>query len=215
MFWIPFLWHLVSWIFHSRWWVGRFHTSPFADVLKFFQSILRSLTIRKVFKWFTSCILEANHTHQGFLLCFWSGSLCMLSFSRRHFFRLLRSALSIYHLQSNKVALKLDDTVLKCNLFYFQLRRLRAMKVCNHEIMSLWVKTRIFIFFDLGGKELISSTVTTRHITALQHHEIGLRINQSPFVTFWSIKKKNQWKMWCRNFEKIKDIFSSFLYFTF
>ena len=43
------------------------------------------------------------------------------------------------------------------------------MKVCNNEIMSHWVKTRIPIFLDLGGKELKPSTVTTRHITASQN----------------------------------------------
>ena len=43
MFWFQFLMHLVSWIFHSIWWVGRFHRSPFADILKFFSSLFSGL----------------------------------------------------------------------------------------------------------------------------------------------------------------------------
>ena len=48
MFWFQFLRHLVEWIFNSIWWVGRFYRSPFADILKHFQSILRSLATRNV-----------------------------------------------------------------------------------------------------------------------------------------------------------------------
>ena len=94
MFWFQFLRHLVAWIFHSIWWVGRFHKSPFTDILKLLQSILRSFAIRKVYKRSTSWTLEVNHTHLGFLVFFWSSSLCILSLSRRHVFLLLRSALS-------------------------------------------------------------------------------------------------------------------------
>ena len=47
MLWFQFLRRLVEWIFHSIWWVGRFYRSPFANILKFFQSILRSLATRK------------------------------------------------------------------------------------------------------------------------------------------------------------------------
>ena len=47
MFGFQFLNHLVEWIFHSIWWVGRFHRSPFTDILKLFQSILRSLATSK------------------------------------------------------------------------------------------------------------------------------------------------------------------------
>ena len=91
MFWFQFLRHMVELIFHSIWWVGRFHRSPFADILKRFQSILRSFATRKVYKWFTSWTLGVNYTHQGFLLFFWSSNLCLLL---RHVFRLFRSTLS-------------------------------------------------------------------------------------------------------------------------
>ena len=86
MIWFQFLRHLVELIFHSIWWVGRFHRSPLADILKLFQSILSLWQLEKYtndlpaecWKW---------TTHQGFLLCFWSSSLCMLCPSRRHVFR--------------------------------------------------------------------------------------------------------------------------------
>ena len=122
MFWFQFLMHLVSWMFHSIWWVGRFHRSPFADILKLFQSILRSLTTRKVYKWSTSWTLEVNHTHQGFLLFFWNSILCMPCFSQRHVFRLLKSSLS-NHLQTKKETLNSDHPVLKCTEFYFKPRK--------------------------------------------------------------------------------------------
>ena len=86
MFWFQFLRHLVAWFFHSIWWVGRFHKSPFTDILKLLQSILRSFAIRKVYKRSTSWTLEVNHTHLGFLVFFWSGSFCMLCLSRRYVF---------------------------------------------------------------------------------------------------------------------------------
>ena len=38
MFWFQILRHLVEWIFHSIWWVGRFHRSPFANILKLFSA---------------------------------------------------------------------------------------------------------------------------------------------------------------------------------
>ena len=94
IFWFQFLRHFVEWILHSIWWVGRFYRSPCADILKLFQSIRRSLATRKVYKRSTSWTLGVNHTHQGFLLFFWSSSLCMLCLSWRHVFRLLRSTLS-------------------------------------------------------------------------------------------------------------------------
>ena len=122
MLWFQFLRHLVEWIFHSIWWVGRFYRSPFANILKLFQSILRSLATRKVYKWSTSWTLGVNHTHQGFLLFFWSTSLCMFCLSWRHVFRLLRSTLS-KHLQTNKEALNSDHPVLKCTVFYFKPRK--------------------------------------------------------------------------------------------
>ncbi len=122
MLWFQFLRHLVEWIFHSIWWVGRFYRSPFANILKLFQSILRSLATRKVYKWSTSWTLGVNHTHQGFLLFFWSSSLCMLCLSWRHVFRLLRSTLS-NHLQTNKETLNSDHPVLKCTVFYFKPRK--------------------------------------------------------------------------------------------
>ena len=43
------------------------------------------------------------------------------------------------------------------------------MRFCNHNIMLLWVKTRILTFLDLGGMGGKSSTVTTRHVTASQN----------------------------------------------
>ena len=70
MFWFQFLRHLVKWIFHSIWWIGRFHRSPFADILKLFQPILRSLATRKVWEWTINTP------------------------GRRHVFRLLKSTLS-------------------------------------------------------------------------------------------------------------------------
>ena len=119
MLWFQFLRHLVEWILHLIWWVGMFYRSPFANILKLFQSILRSLTTRKVYKWSTSWTLEVNHTHQGFLLFLWNSSLCL---SRRHVFRLLKSTLSI-HLQTNKETLNSDHPVLKCTVFYFKPRK--------------------------------------------------------------------------------------------
>ena len=121
MFWFQFLRHLVSWIFHSIWWVGWFHRKPFADILKLFQSILRPLATREVYKWFTSWTLEVNHTHQGFFL-FWNSSRCMLCLSRRHVFRLLKSILS-NHLQTNKETLNSDHPVFECTVFYFKPRK--------------------------------------------------------------------------------------------
>ena len=93
MFWFQFLRYLTVWIFHSIWWVGRFYRSPFADILKLFQFILRSLATRKIYTCLTSWTLEVKHTHQGFLLFFSNSSLCMLCPSRRHVFRLLVSTL--------------------------------------------------------------------------------------------------------------------------
>ena len=119
MLWFQFLRHLVEWTFHSIWWVVKFHMSPSADILKLFQSILRSLETRKVYKWFTSWTLEVNHTHQGFLLFFGSSSLCL---SWRHVFRLLKSTLS-NRLQTNKETLNSDHPVLKCTVFYFKPRK--------------------------------------------------------------------------------------------
>ena len=122
MLWIQILGHLVEWIFHSIWWVVRFHRSPIANILKLFQSILRSLATRKVYKWSTSWTLGVNHTHQGFLLFFWSSSLCMFCLSWRHVLGLLRSTLS-NHLQTNKETLNSDHSVLKCTVFYFKPRK--------------------------------------------------------------------------------------------
>ena len=116
MFWFQFLRHLVEWIFHSN---CRFYRSPFADILKLFQPILRSLATRKVYKWSTSRTLGVNHTHQGFLLFFWSSTLCL---SWRHAFRLLKSTLS-NHLQTNTETLNSDHPFLKCTVFYFKPRK--------------------------------------------------------------------------------------------
>ena len=137
MFWFQFLRHLVSWIFHSIWWVGWFHRKPFADILKLFQSILRPLATREVYKWFTSWTLEVNHTHQGFLLFFWYCSRCMLCLSRRHVSVYLnadsrcerRYPYSEVHPKrffgnkTNKETLNSDHPVLKCTIFYSKPRK--------------------------------------------------------------------------------------------
>ena len=47
MFWFQFLGHLVACIFHLVCRVGRFLTSPSADILKLLYSVLRSFAIRK------------------------------------------------------------------------------------------------------------------------------------------------------------------------
>ena len=122
MFWFQFLRHLVSLIFHSIWWVGRFHRSPFADILKLFQSILRPLATREVYKWFTSWTLEVNHTHQGFLLFFWYCSRCMLCLSRRHVSVYSNPHHPIISRQTNKT-LNSDHPVMKCTVFYFKPRK--------------------------------------------------------------------------------------------
>ena len=122
MFWFQFLMHFVEWIFHSIWWVCRFYRSPFADILKLFQSIRRSLATTKVYKWSTRWTLGVNHTHQGSLLFFWSSSLCMLCLSWRHVFRLLRKT-SSNHLQTHKETLNSDHPVLQCTVFYFKPRK--------------------------------------------------------------------------------------------
>ena len=75
--------------------------------------------------------------------------------------------------------------------------------------MSLRLKARILLLLDLGGRELKSSTVTTRHITASQN---WLRINPKPIVTFQS---KELMKGVIQNFwENLKEqIFLIFVIF--
>ena len=98
------------------------YTSPSADILKLLQSIFRSFATKKVYKGFTNWTLGVNHTHQGFLLFFWSGSLRVLCLSWRHVFRLLICTLS-NHLQTNKETMNSDHPVLKCTVFYFKPRK--------------------------------------------------------------------------------------------
>ena len=48
------------------------------------------------------------------------------------------------------------------------------------------VLTRMLIFLDLGGRELKSSTATTRHITASQN-----QVENKPMTLLWHSEVKN------------------------
>ena len=73
---------------------------------------------------------------------------------------------------------------------------IRFMRFCNHNIMLLWVKTRILTFLDLGGMEGKSSTVTTRHVTASQNW-----VEIKPKTLLCHSEAKNQWEVWYRTFD--------------
>jgi len=47
------------------------------------------------------------------------------------------------------------------------------MRFCNNKIMSLWVKTRILTFLDLGNRGGKFGTVTTRNVTASQNRPVA------------------------------------------
>ena len=165
MLWFQFLRHLVSWIFLSIWWVGRFHRSPFADILKLFQSILRTLATRKVYKWFTSWTLEVNHTHHGFLLFF-----SCLPFTQ------------IYIIQSSPDEQRNTEYRSFCFEMYsilfqtkktVELWRFVTIKACHyglrHEFFYSWI-------WGVGNL----NPVLWRPDTS-QHHKIRLRINPKPY----------------------------------
>ena len=167
MFWFQFLRHWVEWIFHSIWWVGRFYRSPFANILKLFQSILRSLATRKVYKWSTSWTLGVNHIHQGFLLFFWSSSLCMLCLFRDAMFSVYSDL--YYPIISRLIKKHWIQIILFWNGQYSILnqensRRFVTIKACHYGL-----RHKFFYSWILGGRELKSSTVTTRHITTSQN----------------------------------------------
>ena len=132
MLWFQFLSHLVEWIFHSIWWVGRFYRSPFANIWKLFQSIPRSLATRKVYQWSTSWTLGVTHIHQGFLLFFWSSSLCMLCLFRDAMFSVYSDP--HYPIISRQTKRHWIQIILFWNVQFSTLNQenSKTMKVCNN-----------------------------------------------------------------------------------
>ena len=74
-------------------------------------------------------------------------------------------------------------------------KKIRFMRFCINKIMLLWVKTRIRIFLDFGGRGGKSTTVATRHVTASQNW-----VENKPKTLLWHSEAKESVKSAIRNF---------------
>ena len=165
MIWFQFLRHLVEWIFHSIWWVGSLHLQISWSFFSLFSGLWQpekytNDLLAEPWEWTTHTRAFFCSSEVVVSVCFVFRDAMFSVYSNLHY--------PIISRQTKKHRIQIN---LFWNVQYSILNHenSRTMKVCNNSSMSLRVKTRILLFLDFGGRELKSSTVTARHVTASQN----------------------------------------------
>ena len=130
-------------IFHSVCRVGRFLTSPSADILKLLHSILRSFAIIKIsLQMIHQINLGSEQQTSGLFFCSFEVivSVCMFfSFTSSCF---PSTRVCLIHLSVDKLTLNFGEIISECSLFQFKLRKRQiyegflAIKSCYYRIQN-------------------------------------------------------------------------------